>query len=109
VPIEKGILKINTWIFPSAEPEKSISPSESDARAATFVLAPLPTLMEPTRASLSFNHTSITPHLVPVNTKSLVEAMQWISIPVVKDPIAVFVANENAFNAVHDNKVSMWW
>jgi len=107
--MEMGILKTSTWIFPSAEPEKSISPSESDTRDVTFELPPLPTLMEPTLASLSFNHTSITPHLVPVNTKSLVEAMQWISIPVVKDPVAVFVANENAFNAVHDNKVSMWW
>lgn len=86
---------ILTWILPSEEPAKSISPSLSDVKDVIFAFPPIPILTEAILVTLSFNHTSTVPNLVAVKMKSLFTVMQFISNPVVSDPTTALEEIEN--------------
>lgn len=90
-----GLCPNQTWILPSEEPAYNIPPSMSEVKDV-ILGCPLPLiLMEATLVILSFNQTSIVPHFVAVNMKSLLAAICIMSNPVQNDPTIAFVVWEN--------------
>lgn len=86
-----GLCPNQTWILPSEEPAYNIPPSMSEVKDV-ILGCPLPLiLMEATLVILSFNQTSIVPHFVAVNMKSLLAAICIMSNPVQNDPTIAFV------------------
>lgn len=87
-----------------------MTPSESDTKDVILVWAAA-ILMEATLLNLSLSHTSMVPHFVPVNMKSLFMAMRWMSSPVDSDPTTAFDDSDIIYNEsmIHDNIKSDQW